>query len=173
MAEYELLARLVRCSVGYPLASLELTVQVVVAYLMRQEGLSRDEALASVRQQRSVAWPNEGFMRQLLRWQVGLCPAGTSLADLCCSVAPLDRACCSSPTERLLLCVVQVASTGAQRPYLKQGSWTLPTLAALLAGHGLLAGALLAVCEAAQGAGRHGEQCDDQCLGRAGLHRVC
>ena len=47
-----------------------LASQIVVAYLMRQEGLSRDEALQSVAQQRPIVGPNEGFMRQLQHWQV-------------------------------------------------------------------------------------------------------
>ena len=47
-----------------------LATQIVVAYLMRQEGLSRDEALQSVAQQRPIVGPNEGFMRQLQHWQV-------------------------------------------------------------------------------------------------------
>ena len=43
-------------------------LQVVVAYLMKQEGLSRDEALASVKKARDCAEPNSGFMTQLEHW---------------------------------------------------------------------------------------------------------
>ena len=37
---------------------------------MRREGLGRDEALASVAQERPIVGPNEGFLRQLQHWQV-------------------------------------------------------------------------------------------------------
>ena len=41
----------------------------MAAYLMREEGLSRDEVLASVKRARAVADPNEGFLVQLQQWQ--------------------------------------------------------------------------------------------------------
>ena len=45
-----------------------LCMQIVVAYLMKEEGLSRDAALQSVQGGRDCAHPNEGFMTQLERW---------------------------------------------------------------------------------------------------------
>ena len=43
-------------------------MQLVVAYLMKTEGLSRDAALASVKSKRACAEPNAGFMTQLQHW---------------------------------------------------------------------------------------------------------
>ena len=54
-------------------------LQIVVAYLMRQEGLSRDDALASVAQHRPIVCPNEGFMRQLQHWQVRTVAASSEI----------------------------------------------------------------------------------------------
>lgn len=41
---------------------------IIVAYVMRKESLSYDEALAKVKKGRSVVKPNPGFMRQLKLW---------------------------------------------------------------------------------------------------------
>ena len=43
--------------------------QLVVAYVMKEEGLSRDAALQSVQEARDCASPNPGFMVQLKQWE--------------------------------------------------------------------------------------------------------
>jgi hypothetical protein len=45
---------------------------VVVAYLMRREGWSRDEALAFVRKRRPGVRPNAAFLQLLLEWESSL-----------------------------------------------------------------------------------------------------
>ncbi|KAK9809664.1 hypothetical protein WJX73_001963 [Symbiochloris irregularis] len=57
-------AVLVHCFAG-----VSRSVTLVTAYLMKTEGLSRDDALDSVRQARSCADPNAGFRRQLQQWE--------------------------------------------------------------------------------------------------------
>ena len=44
-------------------------VQMVCAYLMATEGLSLEEAIASVREKRRVICPNQGFYAQLQLWE--------------------------------------------------------------------------------------------------------
>ncbi|MCJ1467934.1 hypothetical protein MMC07_006559 [Pseudocyphellaria aurata] len=51
------------------LAGVSRSTTVVVAYLMKSEGLTRDAALQSVQEARDCACPNQGFMVQLQRWQ--------------------------------------------------------------------------------------------------------
>jgi protein-tyrosine phosphatase len=47
-----------------------LAVQMVAAYLMVVDGMSAEEAVASIRLKRRVVQPNDGFLQQLVAWQV-------------------------------------------------------------------------------------------------------
>jgi predicted protein tyrosine phosphatase len=46
---------------------------VVAAYLMREESVGLDEALAMLKLARPLIQPNEGFMRQLEDWEADRC----------------------------------------------------------------------------------------------------
>lgn len=48
------------------------SVAIVLAYLMKINGMSLDEALAYIRSKRCIAQPNEGFMRQLKAYEGGI-----------------------------------------------------------------------------------------------------
>lgn len=50
-------------------AGMSRSVAITIAYLMWAKGLSRDAALALVRETRPAANPNEGFMKGLLRYE--------------------------------------------------------------------------------------------------------
>ncbi|KZS89096.1 phosphatases II [Sistotremastrum niveocremeum HHB9708] len=43
---------------------------IIIAYLMRERGLSFDESLALIKARRACAKPNDGFIRQLRAWQL-------------------------------------------------------------------------------------------------------
>ncbi|CDW77446.1 dual specificity protein phosphatase 1 [Stylonychia lemnae] len=58
---------LVHCAVG-----VSRSASVVIAYVMKKKGLTRDEAMAFVRKSRPAIYPNSGFREQLLKFQEAL-----------------------------------------------------------------------------------------------------
>lgn len=48
------------------------SVAFVVAFLMRTQGMTLDQALAYVQEKRPIAKPNEGFMQQLRLYEKGM-----------------------------------------------------------------------------------------------------
>lgn len=64
------------------LAGVSRSASIVVAYLMKTEGLTSARALAEVQAVRCVANPNTGFRKQLLEWEQQLLKEGQSLSTL-------------------------------------------------------------------------------------------
>merc|ERR1711972_941019 len=62
-------ALLVHCAMGKPRSA-----SIVIAYIMREEGLSYEDALAAVQSIRRVVQPNTGFSHQLQWYGDNGCP---------------------------------------------------------------------------------------------------
>lgn len=58
---------LVHCQAG-----VSRSVSLVAAYLVRHENMSLLEAMARIRAVRPMAWPNQGFWRQLIKWELDI-----------------------------------------------------------------------------------------------------
>ncbi|KAG5188493.1 protein-tyrosine phosphatase-like protein [Tribonema minus] len=66
---------LVHCSAG-----MSRSASIVIAYLMKREGMSLLEALGFARERRPSVSPNSGFMAELARYEADLFDAVTSLS---------------------------------------------------------------------------------------------
>jgi protein-tyrosine phosphatase len=66
---------LVHCFAGKSRSS-----TMVCAYMMKYHNMSRDTALAHIKERRPIICPNMGFMKQLLAWEKQLYPDGAPVS---------------------------------------------------------------------------------------------
>jgi hypothetical protein len=66
------------------------SASVVLAYLIKYEGMSTDAAVALVKRRRGIANPNAGFLRQLRAYESALCSRVCTQVSVCSARDDLD-----------------------------------------------------------------------------------